>query len=42
MSNSGLFESVGGFEGWLSAEGCICQKIKKIKRKEKLLAPKVL
>jgi hypothetical protein len=26
MSNFGLFESVGGFEGWLSAEGRMCQK----------------
>ena len=26
MSNSRLLESVGGFEGWLSTKGRMCQK----------------
>jgi hypothetical protein len=34
-SNSGLFESVGGFKSRLPVEGCMCLQKKKKKRKEK-------
>jgi hypothetical protein len=38
MSNSRFFETVGGFKGWLLAEGCICQtKGKKSYIKKNLL-----
>jgi hypothetical protein len=38
MSNSGLLETVNGFEGWVTAEGCMCQKkfLKKNQNKKKI------